>query len=147
MFLIFFSSILLAFDNPLNNTQSTYSIVLSILNVVLNWIFVIECCLNIFVYGLCKHKGSYLRDPWNILDFVVAISPVVSTLLGGHNVSTIRVARLLRALRPLRVIRKYKGMRLVVNALFNCFTNVGNVVLVTIIVILAFAIIAVRYSI
>jgi hypothetical protein len=36
-------------------------------------IFTIESFLKIIAYGFLFHPGAYLRNPWNILDFVIVI--------------------------------------------------------------------------
>ena len=43
-------------------------------------IFIIECGLKIIAKGLVKHKLSYLRDAWNILDFIVVLSAILEFL-------------------------------------------------------------------
>jgi len=37
-------------------------------------IFSVEMVTKILADGFILHKGSYLRNPWNILDFVVVVS-------------------------------------------------------------------------
>lgn len=34
-------------------------------------VFTLECFLKIVAYGLVFHEGAYLRNCWNILDFVI----------------------------------------------------------------------------
>lgn len=34
-------------------------------------IFTLECFLKIVAYGFVFHEGAYLRNCWNILDFVI----------------------------------------------------------------------------
>lgn len=36
-------------------------------------IFTLECFLKIVAYGLVFHEGAYLRNCWNILDFVIVV--------------------------------------------------------------------------
>jgi hypothetical protein len=36
-------------------------------------VFTIESILKIIAYGFLFHPGAYLRNPWNILDFVIVI--------------------------------------------------------------------------
>lgn len=36
-------------------------------------IFCIEALLKIMAFGFVLHPGSYLRNGWNILDFVVVV--------------------------------------------------------------------------
>ena len=36
--------------------------------------YTIECILKIFAFGFVMHDDSYLRDSWNILDFVIILT-------------------------------------------------------------------------
>lgn len=42
-------------------------------------IFTIETFLKIIAYGLVMHQNSYVRNGWNMLDFVIVIVGLVST--------------------------------------------------------------------
>ena len=46
-------------------------------------IFTIETFLKIIAYGLVMHQNSYVRNGWNLLDFVIVIVGWVLTA-GGH---------------------------------------------------------------
>ena len=37
-------------------------------------IFTVEASLKILAMGLILHRGSYLRNMWNIMDFVVVVT-------------------------------------------------------------------------
>jgi hypothetical protein len=37
-------------------------------------IFSVEMATKILADGFILHKGSYLRNPWNIMDFIVVVS-------------------------------------------------------------------------
>jgi hypothetical protein len=37
-------------------------------------VYTIEAILRIIALGFVVHKKSYLRDPWNLIDFIVVIS-------------------------------------------------------------------------
>lgn len=37
-------------------------------------IFCVEALLKIVALGFLLHKGSYLRNGWNIMDFVVVVT-------------------------------------------------------------------------
>ena len=45
--------------------------IIEILEAIFTCIFTMECMLKIFAYGFVRGKHSYLRDGWNILDFVI----------------------------------------------------------------------------
>lgn len=36
-------------------------------------IFTIECIMKIIAYGFLLHPGAYLRNRWNMLDFVIVV--------------------------------------------------------------------------
>ena len=37
-------------------------------------IFTVEAALRILALGFVLHRGSYLRNMWNIMDFVVVVT-------------------------------------------------------------------------
>jgi len=68
--------------------------------------------IKILALGFILNKNSYLKDNWNILDFLVVISswfPVVLYVLGINNpVINLDVLRTIRVLRPLKSIKNIK---------------------------------------
>jgi hypothetical protein len=54
---------------------------LTLWNIVLSWIgqafaiiFILEAIVKILAKGFVVHKHSYLRDYWNVLDFIIVIT-------------------------------------------------------------------------
>jgi voltage-dependent calcium channel L type alpha-1C/voltage-dependent calcium channel L type alpha-1D len=45
--------------------------------VIFTLIFTMEAILRIIAMGFFKHKNSYLKDPWNWLDFTVVCIGVI----------------------------------------------------------------------
>lgn len=43
-------------------------------------IFIAECTCKIIALGFVFHKNSYLRDGWNVLDFIVVIISILNFL-------------------------------------------------------------------
>ena len=70
-------------------------------------IFTMEMCVKILADGFILHKGSYLRNPWNIMDFIVVVSGFLPYLIpqsadegeAGPDLSTLRTFRVLRPLK------------------------------------------------
>jgi len=62
--------------------------------------------LKILALGFIWNKGSYLRDSWNILDFIIVMSGYVGYLFqgGGANLSVLRSFRVIRPLRTISSI-------------------------------------------
>ena len=73
-----------------------------------------EAVIKIIVMGFVFGKKAYLKDAWNILDFIIVSFTIInwileSVLSGKSQVSFLRGFRALRALRPLRVVSKNEG--------------------------------------
>ncbi len=65
--------------------------------------YTIEMIIKIVSLGFLFNKGSYLRDAWNILDFVIVSSGYISMFLQGSGVN-LSALRSFRVIRPLRTI-------------------------------------------
>lgn len=40
-------------------------------------VYATEATLKIIAFGFVVHRKSYLRDPWNILDFIVVLVGII----------------------------------------------------------------------
>ena len=86
MIFIFISSVTLGIDNPLNDPDSTLTIVLRIIDYVITCIFGIEIIIKIIANGFffCGSR-SYMKNAVNILDILITlISVCVHFLLTFH---------------------------------------------------------------
>jgi voltage-dependent calcium channel L type alpha-1D len=156
LFLIAFSSILLAVDEPRISTCSALpaadplnciglATFLYIADFALTILFSLEMLLKIVALGFALHPNSYLRSGWNVLDGFIVVVSVVSLALGGSSsLKALRSLRALRALRPLRVVSRYPSLKLVVNSIFGALPKVSNVGLVNFLFFLIFAIVGVQ---
>jgi hypothetical protein len=79
-------------------------------------IYTVEMILKIIAMGFFMRAHSYLRDPWNVLDFLVVVLGWVSLGLSESDISAIRVIRILR---PLRTINSMPGMSSLVSTILN----------------------------
>ena len=89
------------------------------------YIFTFELLCKILAYGFLMHEGSYLRDAWCQLDFVVvtlAWIPILIPSFGNYS-----VIRSVRALRPLRALKRVPGMPILVSSILGCIPKMGNV--------------------
>lgn len=97
-----------------------------------------EMLLKIVGLGFLFNKGAYLRDPWNILDFIIVssayltlfenlaelianngeqvVTTAVSEKSGGLSLNSLRA---FRVLRPLRAITSIKGLQILVLAVLQ----------------------------
>lgn len=110
--MIALNSLILALNEPaLVDPYQDLTMAL-ILNII-SGVFVAECVLKILVQGLYfGSEKTYLKETWNILDFVIVLFSVLTWILEAviqSDISFIRGFRALRALRPLRVVSKNEG--------------------------------------
>ena len=76
--------------------------------------------MKIIALGLVCNTTSYLRDVWNVIDFVIATSGMIEfwalrasdSNLGSHQAAlNIKPLRILRVIRPLKSINAMPSMR------------------------------------
>lgn len=70
-------------------------------------LFTLECLCKVVAMGWFLDPGSYLRDSWNVLDFLVVVSSLFTSIPGIPRISALRV---FRVLRPLRTIEFLPGV-------------------------------------
>lgn len=133
MHLIGINSLFMALEEPV--LKDEYSLAtLKFFGDVVSGLFIVESALKIFVMGFVIGKKTYLRDSFNILDFVIVVISIVAWILeanDGFDISFVRAFRALRALRPLKLISKNEGMKLVVNSILNSIPSLVNVGLIS----------------
>uniref|UniRef100_A0A8C7TZ88 Voltage-dependent L-type calcium channel subunit alpha n=1 Tax=Oncorhynchus mykiss TaxID=8022 RepID=A0A8C7TZ88_ONCMY len=117
-------------------------------------IFTIETFLKIIAYGLVMHQNSYVRNGWNMLDFVIVIVGLFSVVLevitkegdagaqggkpGGFDVKALRA---FRVLRPLRLVSGVPSLQVVLNAIIKAMVPLLHIALLVLFVIIIYAII------
>ncbi|KAM9344014.1 LOW QUALITY PROTEIN: voltage-dependent L-type calcium channel subunit alpha-1D [Pholidichthys leucotaenia] len=118
-------------------------------------IFTIETFLKIIAYGLVMHQNSYVRNGWNMLDFVIVIVGLFSVLLemitkdadsggqsggkpGGFDVKALRA---FRVLRPLRLVSGVPSLQVVLNSIIKAMVPLLHIALLVLFVIIIYAII------
>ncbi|KAK2532520.1 Scn1a [Columba livia] len=67
-------------------------------------IYTFESLIKIIARGFCLEDFTFLRDPWNWLDFTVITFAYVTEFVNLGNVSALRTFRVLRALKTISVI-------------------------------------------
>jgi heme/copper-type cytochrome/quinol oxidase subunit 3 len=95
--------------------------------------------IKIFAMGFIMNKKAYIRDLWNVIDFVIVITGYFPLFLGQSTVN-LSSLRALRILRPLRTINKIKPLRDIVQALFSAFSLLRDSVIILVFFYTIFAI-------
>lgn len=131
IFLIIISTVCLAIQTPLDDPDGQKSTILQYIDFVMTGFFICEMMTSIFTYGfaLCG-PSSYIRNAWNVLDFIIVCSATISVIFSQVNISFLKSLRVMRVLRPLRLLAKHKGLKLAISALFNSLPNIGNLLMI-----------------
>ncbi|XP_034736761.1 voltage-dependent R-type calcium channel subunit alpha-1E isoform X6 [Etheostoma cragini] len=144
------SSIALAAEDPVA-TSSNWNKVLRYFDYVFTGVFTFEMIIKMIDQGLLLHDGSYFRDLWNILDFIVVVGALVafalSNVMGnnkGRDIKTIKSLRVLRVLRPLKTIKRLPKLKAVFDCVVTSLKNVFNILIVYKLFMFIFAVIAVQ---
>uniref|UniRef100_A0A8C7SNZ1 Calcium channel, voltage-dependent, R type, alpha 1E subunit a n=1 Tax=Oncorhynchus mykiss TaxID=8022 RepID=A0A8C7SNZ1_ONCMY len=140
------SSIALAAEDPVSAT-SDWNKVLRYFDYVFTGVFTFEMIIKMIDQGLILHDGSYFRDLWNILDFIVVVGALVAFALTnnkGRDIKTIKSLRVLRVLRPLKTIKRLPKLKAVFDCVVTSLKNVFNILIVYKLFMFIFAVIAVQ---
>uniref|UniRef100_A0A4W3IEN1 Voltage-dependent L-type calcium channel subunit alpha n=1 Tax=Callorhinchus milii TaxID=7868 RepID=A0A4W3IEN1_CALMI len=118
-------------------------------------IFTIETFLKIIAYGLMLHPNAYVRNGWNLMDFVIVVVGLFSVVLeqvtkvsdgeghaagksGGFDVKALRA---FRVLRPLRLVSGVPSLQVVLNSIIKAMVPLLHIALLVLFVIVIYAII------
>ncbi|XP_051708278.1 voltage-dependent L-type calcium channel subunit alpha-1D isoform X5 [Oryctolagus cuniculus] len=118
-------------------------------------IFTVETFLKIIAYGLLLHPNAYVRNGWNLLDFVIVIVGLFSVILeqltketeGGSHSSgksggfDVKALRAFRVLRPLRLVSGVPSLQVVLNSIIKAMVPLLHIALLVLFVIIIYAII------
>ncbi|KAM8792366.1 LOW QUALITY PROTEIN: voltage-dependent L-type calcium channel subunit alpha-1F-like [Eudromia elegans] len=117
-------------------------------------IFTLETFLKIVAYGLVLHPSAYIRNGWNLLDFVIVVVGLFSVILeqashkagdaphaskpGGFDVKALRA---FRVLRPLRLVSGVPSLHIVLNSIMKAMVPLLHIALLVLFVIIIYAIV------
>ena len=144
-FLIVLSTIFLVLDTPFLNPKGDLAIFLKTMDVIMTVLFTMEMVAKIIAMGFLFPKSAYLRNTWNILDFVVVGVSIVSLTPAGESIGWFRSIRTLRTLRPLRMINRNPALKLIVDVIIESVPGIVRVTLVLFLMFLIFAIFCVSF--
>uniref|UniRef100_A0A1I8GVU8 Voltage-dependent L-type calcium channel subunit alpha n=1 Tax=Macrostomum lignano TaxID=282301 RepID=A0A1I8GVU8_9PLAT len=142
---IFANCVALAATTPYPESDSNdVNAFLEKLELVFTGIFTAECCLKIIAQGFVMDQNAYLRNFWNVLDFVIVVIGLISILLQrvvSPNTLDIKALRAFRVLRPLRLVSGMPSLQVVLNSIMRAMLPLLHIALLVLFVILIYAII------
>jgi hypothetical protein len=123
----------MALDDPLTEEDDNETI-----ENVFIVLYTMEMILKIFAFGFLFSQKAYLRDLWNVLDFVIVVTSLLPHFIPiDFSVNSLRA---IRVLRPLKTITKVKALKMIVNTLFHSFSLVMDSLYILIFVMIVFSI-------
>ncbi|XP_044762298.1 voltage-dependent calcium channel type A subunit alpha-1 isoform X12 [Coccinella septempunctata] len=107
-------------------------------------IFCVEASLKILALGFVLHRGSYLRNIWNIMDFFVVITGFLS-MLPQEDIMDLRTLRAIRVLRPLKLVSGIPSLQVVLKSIIKAMAPLLQIGLLVLFAIVIFAIIGLEF--
>nr|AAK55442.2 Nav1.4a [Sternopygus macrurus] len=112
-----------------------------IVEYVLTGIYTFETIIKVLSRGFCFGPFTFLRDPWNCLDFMVISMAYITEFVDLGNMSALRTFRVLRALRTITVS---PGLRTIVAALIQSVKKMGDVIILTLFALSVFTLVGLQ---
>ncbi|XP_036197694.1 sodium channel protein type 4 subunit alpha isoform X1 [Myotis myotis] len=104
-------------------------------------IYTFESFIKMLSRGFCIDDFTFLRDPWNWLDFSVIMMAYVTEFVDLGNISALRTFRVLRALKTITVI---PGLKTIVGALIQSVKKLSDVMILTVFCLSVFALVGLQ---
>ncbi|XP_062367717.1 voltage-dependent P/Q-type calcium channel subunit alpha-1A [Cinclus cinclus] len=105
-------------------------------------IFCFEAGIKIIALGFAFHKGSYLRNGWNVMDFVVVLTGILASVGSQFDLRTLRAVRVLR---PLKLVSGIPSLQVVLKSIMKAMIPLLQIGLLLFFAILIFAIIGLEF--
>lgn len=141
---IIFVSMCLTLDQASVDEQSRLGRFLHIVNILSAVIFNLEMVLKVVAWGLYFNEGAYLRDGWNVIDMIVAVTSILDVAVPASQTGVISALRVLRALRPVKLVSQSENMQVVLAALMASVPKIARVFLISCLFYLVFGILGVQ---
>ncbi|XP_048506532.1 voltage-dependent calcium channel type A subunit alpha-1 isoform X29 [Athalia rosae] len=105
-------------------------------------IFCVEASLKILALGFVLHRGSYLRNVWNIMDFFVVVTGFITVFTSGMDLRTLRA---IRVLRPLKLVSGIPSLQVVLKSIIKAMAPLLQIGMLVLFAIIIFAIIGLEF--
>ncbi|XP_057659998.1 voltage-dependent calcium channel type A subunit alpha-1 isoform X34 [Diorhabda carinulata] len=108
-------------------------------------IFCVEASLKILALGFVLHRGSYLRNVWNIMDFFVVLTGSMTVFAEANVDVDLRMLRSFRVLRPLKLVSRIPSLQVVLKSIIKAMAPLLQIGLLVLFAIVIFAIIGLEF--
>ncbi|XP_031338413.1 voltage-dependent calcium channel type A subunit alpha-1 isoform X26 [Photinus pyralis] len=108
-------------------------------------IFCVEAALKILALGFVLHRGSYLRNIWNIMDFFVVLTGFLTKYTEDSESVDLRTLRAIRVLRPLKLVSGIPSLQVVLKSIIKAMAPLLQIGLLVLFAIVIFAIIGLEF--
>lgn len=94
LFVILLSSLKLIFETYINELDVSDTVLLvnyikfkylKYFDYIINGIFIFEFIVKIIAMGFALDPGTYLRDNWNLLDFLIVVFSLIDMILSDQD--------------------------------------------------------------
>ena len=116
-------------------------IITKIFNII-NILFSLEMIIKILAKGLIFHKYSYLRNGWNIIDFIICIYQWIK--IKNDDWGNLFVFRCVKIIIIIKDITFLKGLNKLVNSIIISLPSLGQVSLFLAFIVLLFGILGIQ---
>jgi len=130
---ILFNAVLIGTDTYPSMHQN-YGKLLSFLDSICLWIFVVEILLKLIACG--NKPLEYFKSGWNVFDFIIVAAAFMPGLEGQTT-----ILRLIRLLRVLRLLSAMPNLQIMVTALIHSIPRIGQMALLSSLLFYIYAVI------
>ncbi|XP_013910090.1 PREDICTED: sodium channel protein type 5 subunit alpha-like [Thamnophis sirtalis] len=125
--------VFMALNNPPTDGNTT--------EIIFTSLYTAEFVIKVVARGFVCNEFTYLRDPWNVLDFFVLIMTYVAFNQKFGSISALRIFRILRTLKAVSVI---PGLKVIISSLLQSVKKLANVMLLTVFFLAVFALVGLQ---
>ncbi|CAF1006440.1 unnamed protein product [Rotaria sordida] len=108
---------------------------------VFTLIYTLEALTKCVARGFILEKYTFLRDPWNWLDFIVITLAYITSFVNLGKVAVLRTFRVLRALKTVAVV---PGLKTIVDALIQSLICLRDVTVLSSFILSIFALVGLQ---
>ena len=149
LIMILLSTVRLIIDTFVSGSLS--EVIFDMVDIFFTIVFLAEMIFKIISLGFILGHGTYLKDNWNRIDFIIVcvsiidfqslLSKYTTGKLSNSSLNFLKVLRLLRTLRPLRFISHNVQLKIIITSLFDSIIPISNVLIIVVVVLIVFSIV------